>query len=127
MTTFAETLSAHLAAMQARDFPAFLATLTDDAELTLIMPNGSFIGRRAEVAATLGQWFADPDWSIAFEPVRTLETAEMAMALLLVTYDDLDPSGQPYRLRYYLQLLFARQSGQWRLVHDQNTLLPAAG
>ena len=123
LTTFQETLSTHLAAMQAHDFAAFLATLTSAPELSLIMPNGRFTGGRAEAVATLEQWFADPDWRIAFETVRTLETAELAMALLHATYDDLDPSGQPYQLRYYLQLLFARQDGQWRLVHDQNTLI----
>lgn len=120
---FQDTLGAHLAAMQARDLPAFLATLTDGEDLSLILPNGNLIPRRADVVSFLEQWFADPDWQIAFDIVRVVETAELAFGLLNVTYDDRDGAGNPYQLRYYLQLLFALQGGQWRLIHDQNTLI----
>jgi ketosteroid isomerase-like protein len=121
--TFQQTLTAHLNAITTRDYAAFVATVTQGDELTLILPTGKLLSSRAEVLDFMANWFADPDWQIQFEPVRTVETAEMGMALLLVNYTDRDLDGQPYALRYYLNLLFANEAGVWRLVHDQNTLV----
>jgi ketosteroid isomerase-like protein len=112
-----------LAAIQQRDLPAFLATLTTQPDLNLILPNGRLFRQRDAVVDFTRQWFADPDWRIQFDLLRTVESSKMALALLSVTYDDLDASGQPYRLQYYLSLVFAQEAGAWRLVHDQNTLL----
>lgn len=123
--SFETTLRTHLDAIQRRDLPAFVATLTSAPELTLILPNGALISGRDEVISFNAEWFADPDWRLSYETVRTLEAGAMAFALLLVTYDDLDASGQPYQIHYYLQLVFRQEDGAWRLVHDQNTSIPA--
>lgn len=120
--TFQQMLAAHLNAIITRDNDAFVATVTLGDELTLILPTGKLMRRRAEVLDFMKTWFADPDWQIQFEPVRTVETAEMGLALLLVNYTDRDMDGQPYAMRYYLNLIFANEAGIWRLVHDQNTL-----
>jgi len=121
---FTETLHTHLQAIQRRDIDPFLATLTTDEAMSVILPNGTLIETRSAFVAFTRDWFADPDWRITTDVVHTIETSEMGVALLSVTYDDLDQHGQPYQLRYYLSLVFAKQQGQWRLVHDQNTLLP---
>jgi len=68
-------------------------------------------------------WFADPEWTLKSELLHSIETDTMALALLLVDYDDLDPSGNPYHLQYYLSLSFMHVADQWLLIHDQNTLV----
>jgi len=120
--TFQETLQIHLHAIDTRDLPTFISTLTTDPVLTLLLPNGRFFDQREQVVAFMDNWFADPDWRLTYELVRTVETNTMGLALLFVTYDDLDAQGQPYQLRYYLTLIFQYEAGRWALVHDQNTL-----
>lgn len=122
--TFTATLQTHLQAIQERDLNTFLATLTTDDSISVILPNGTLIETRSAFVDFTRHWFADPDWRMTAELIHTVETSAMGIALLSVIYDDLDQHGQPYQLRYYLSLAFAQQQGQWRLVHDQNTLLP---
>lgn len=124
--TFQETLQLHLQAIQTRDLPAFVATLTTAPTLTLLLPNGRFFEQREQVVDFMRNWFADPDWRMTGEVLRTVETGDMGLALLFVTYDDLDAQGQPYQLRYYLTLVFVQEAGHWALVHDQNTLAEQA-
>ena len=121
--SFQIMLKTHLAALQGRDLPTFLSTLTAGPDLSLISPNGTLIATRADVVRFMEGWFADPDWRMEYEVLRVVETAAMGFAILLVDYTDLDSTGQPYALRYYLQLIFALEDGQWRLVHDQNTII----
>lgn len=123
---FRSALDAHLAAIRSRDLPAFLATVAQDEALSLIMPNGALVRGFSGVTDLHQSWFADPDWSLDAELVRTLETAEMALALLLVDYRDRDAEGRPYERRYYLSLVFAKRDERWLLVHDQNTFAKPA-
>jgi len=77
---------------------------------------------RADVEALHRDWFADPDWRMEIEPVRVVETDAMALALVRTSYRD-TPDGEP---RFaYLTLTFRLEDGAWRLVHDQNTRIPA--
>ncbi len=121
---FQTALATHLAAIQTRDLAAFEATLTTGADCTLILPNGHLIEGRTAVLDFHREWFADPDWRLVLQPLRQIETVSTGLALFEVTYHDLDADGQPYELRYYLSLLFVNEAGEWRLVHDQNTLSP---
>ena len=74
-------------------------------------------------------WFADPDWQLEYQIVRTIETAEMAYALLLVQYSDTTLRDEPYDKQHYLSLVFTRKGGSanaegtWSLVHDQTTIV----
>ena len=123
--SFSATLAVQLAAIQTRDLAAFAATLTSGEDCTLILPNGQLIQGRDAVLDFHRVWFADPDWRLSLQPVYQLETANTGLALFSATYDDLDGNGQPYQLRYRLSLPFVNEAGEWRLVHDQNTLLPS--
>ncbi len=125
--TFTETLELHLGSIQQRNFDQFLSTLTTRDELTLLTLSGLLINWRKDFVETMTSWFADPDWRIQFETIRSYETAEMGFALIFVTYDDKDPQGIPYHLDYFLNLIFAKEDGEWRLVHDQNTMADMGG
>jgi len=119
---FQEQLQVHLTAIQQRDLPAFLSTMTQGEAVSCILPNGKYFERRSAFVDFTRDWFADPDWQITFELLKTIETAEMSIALLSVHYADKDATGTPYQLNYYLSLGFVLEDGAWRLVFDQNTL-----
>lgn len=120
---FQETLDAYLAAIQARDLDALVALLAPNDQLTLILPNGIYLTGYDEVAEFHRTWFSDEEWTLKSDLLHSVETDSMALALLLVDYDDLDPSGNPYHLQYYLSLSFVHVGDQWLLIHDQNTLV----
>jgi len=120
--SFEAALSRHLNAITERDIDTFLSTLTQDEALTVIFPSGDAVTTRADVEALHRDWFADPDWRMEIEPVRVVETDAMALALVRTSYRD-TPDGEP---RFaYLTLTFRLEDGAWRLVHDQNTRIPA--
>ncbi|MCB9148064.1 MAG: nuclear transport factor 2 family protein [Caldilineaceae bacterium] len=121
--TFQQSLTRHLKAIQNRDLNTFLKTIANDGRLTLIMPNGSLWQDYDDIAELHREWFADPDWQMTTELLTTHEAAEMASALLLVNYTDVDMEGAPVEFEYYLHLLFAKEGDQWLVIHDQNTTI----
>ncbi|MCB0184074.1 MAG: hypothetical protein KDE31_07415, partial [Caldilineaceae bacterium] len=68
-------------------------------------------------------WFADQEWQMTTELVNTQVSSEMASALLLVNYADVDEDGHPVQFQYFLNLIFAKRNGKWLVIHDQNTII----
>ncbi|MEZ4614869.1 MAG: hypothetical protein R2867_05030 [Caldilineaceae bacterium] len=66
---------------------------------------------------------ADPEWQMTTELITKHEGSDMASALLLVNYEDVDEDGSPVQFQYFLNLLFAKRNDKWLLVHDQNTII----
>lgn len=120
---FSTTLAAYLDAVQQRDLDALEVLLAPSDQLTLILPNGIQMLGHEEVLEFHRTWFDDLEWTLKSELHHTVETETMALALLSVEYDDLDPSGLPYQLHYFLTLTFMLVEGNWLLIHDQNTLV----
>ncbi len=115
---FKATVERHLHAVQARDLETLKTTLTTGDTLTLILPNGAVIEDPQTFATLHEEWFADTTWSIAFEPLRFIETEALGTAFLRTTIEDDTPaSGR----QAYLTLIFAKEEAGWRLVFDQNT------
>ncbi len=121
--SFQQTLERHLQAVQDRDLDAFLSTVAQDGSLTMILPNGSLLDDYAEIVELHEEWFADPEWQLTTELVTEHETSAMGVALLLVTYQDVDEAGEPIQFQYFLSLTFAKHAEEWLLIHDQNTVL----
>lgn len=90
---FQEYLQIHLTAIQQRDLPAFLSTITQAETFSCILPNGKYFERRSEFIDFTRDWFVDQDWQITFELLKTIETAQLSIALLNVHYVDKDPTG----------------------------------
>ncbi|HEY9104730.1 peptidylprolyl isomerase [Chitinimonas sp.] len=120
------TVQRHLAAIDARDWPAYEATLAHGETLSLVMPNGRFSSAGAAFRKQMQAWFADSDWRWQHAPLHRQLGKDWGMVLLKVAYEDKDEQGKPYQLDYLLQLLFERQPDGWKLVHDQNTMMPRA-
>ena len=120
---FQQALERHLRAVQDHDVDAFLDTVAHDGSLTMILPNGNLLDSYDEIAELHREWFADQEWQMTTELVTTHEGSDMASALLLVNYEDVDEGGTPVQFQYFLNLLFAKRDGRWLVVHDQNTII----
>lgn len=119
------TLDAHLAAINARDLDALLATVTTGDELTLILPNGKVLETREEYRRLHVEWFAEDGWRMQFEPVQLRELGDVGVALVKYRSQERQADGTHLtRREALLSLVFARQNGEWRLVYDQNTVIP---
>lgn len=121
------TLDTHLAAINARDLDRLLSTVTREEALTTILPNGKVLSTREEYRQLHVDWFQDPAWRMVFavEELRVLGDTGIAR----VRYDSqargTDGAYASKRIAQ-LTLVFARERGQWRLVYDQNTVVPTA-
>lgn len=120
-----QTLDRHLEAIDARDLDALLATVTAGAELVTILPGGRVLETREQYRQLHVDWFADRSWRMAFDVQDVREVGGVGIAR--VNYDLATPDEHGVhatRRSAVLVLVFAREDGDWRLVHDQNTLIP---
>ena len=118
-TAFAE----HVKAVQSRDLAALERTITSGDQLTLILPNGVQTATRQAYVDFHKQFFAEKTWTIQFEPVSRAVGPDFAVLTTKSLYQDV-VDGKPYRSRSWVTFTFRKESGQWRLIHDQNTRLP---
>ncbi|UHQ23945.1 SgcJ/EcaC family oxidoreductase [Lysobacter sp. 5GHs7-4] len=121
------TLDAHLAAINARDLDALLATVTRGERLTLILPNGQVLDTREQFRALHVDWFAERDWRMRFEIRSLRELGDVGVALVKYESQALQADGSfQTRRNAWLSLVFAKEADGWRLVYDQNTVIPPA-
>ncbi|HQV31708.1 MAG TPA: nuclear transport factor 2 family protein [Calditrichia bacterium] len=115
------TVKKHLDAIQAQDFESFAETITGDDTLSFILPNGFNTLDRARYLEMIKGWFAEEGWHLDYQVVNKRQSEDMGWVLLLVNYREDDRGGQPYAIDHFLLLIFEKQNGMWKLVHDQNT------
>jgi uncharacterized protein (TIGR02246 family) len=113
----------HVKAVQARDLAALERTITSGEQLTLILPNGVQTATRQAYVDFHKQFFSEKTWTIQFEPVSHAIGPDFAVLTTKSLYQDV-VDGKPYRSRSWVTFTFRKESGQWRLIHDQNTRLP---
>ena len=113
----------HVKAVQARDLAALEKTITSGEQLTLILPNGARTATRQAYVDFHKQFFAEKTWTIEFEQVSRAISPDFAVLTTKSLYQDV-VDGKPYRSRSWVTFTFRKESGQWRLIHDQNTRLP---
>lgn len=121
--SFQQALARHLQAVEAHDIDTFLDTIADDGSLTMILPNGNLLDNYDEIVELHQEWFADEEWQMSTELISKQESSDMATALLLVNYEDVDEDGDPVQFQYFLNLIFAKRQGKWVVIHDQNTII----
>lgn len=113
--SFGETLQRHLRAIRERDLEALADTLAD--ELVLIMADGKLVRTAREFLEAHRGWFAVANWTLDVQPVKSFESADLAVALLRLDYREPPAT----RSESYLTLVFQRRDGKWLMVQDQNT------
>jgi uncharacterized protein (TIGR02246 family) len=113
--SFGEALQRHLRAIQERDLEALADTLAD--EPVLIMADGKLLRSTREFLEAHRGWFESKHWTLDVQPVKTFESAELAVAVLRLDYREPPAT----RSESYLTLVFQRRDGKWLMVQDQNT------
>lgn len=121
-TEFEKTLQKHLQAINDKNFNEFKSTITEKNEINLILPNGIHFSTRSQFLNFTKAWFQENTWEMKYTILSLKETSEMGFVLLMVNYSDIDENKNPYSIVYYLNLIFEKQNGKWKLVHDQNTM-----
>ena len=118
-----ESISRHLAAIQARDLAGIEATVTRGEALVLILPNGARTDSRDAYLHFHRGFFRDRSWRMHFEEVSRISTPSMTLVALKSSFRA--TASSPPRSSW-LSMAFGCEAGQWRLVFDQNTRLPEA-
>lgn len=116
--SFKQALQQHLDAILDKDLDAYVPTLTASDDLMLIFPAGELIDTREGIIEFHRNWFADDNWVMEPEVVKTIVGSDQATAVLRYQYRD-TADGEPRSS--WLVLVFQLEDDQWRLVHDQNT------
>lgn len=120
----AATLDAHVRAVQARDLAALEKTITTGEALELILPNGTRLTTRAAFVEMHRDWFKETNWTWTLEPLAVTMTSDMAIVTARTHYEERE-GGETTRSDNWLSLVFRKEAGDWRLVHDQNTRVGA--
>ena len=120
-SSFRDAVNSHLGAIDSRSTAAFEATLTNGPVLTFVALNGRVTRDKEAFRAQMRAWFKDQDWSWSRRELSLSTTGGTGVAILHIDYSDKDANGSPYLLSYVLTLVFAKEGGSWRLIHDQNT------
>lgn len=117
---FDAALDRHLAAIADRDLEAFKASVTDNPTLYTVVQKGHAFTTPAETIALHEDWFKRDDWSWKGEVVHKIVGEDVSVALIKYDYQD-SPDAKP--VSTWLTFVFRIEDGEWRLVHDQNTLI----
>ena len=120
---FGDAVQSYFSSLDKRELSGIAALFDDDAQTTVIMPGGALVVGYPAIMDLHREWFLDPDWSMEHELVSMREMGALGLVLAKVRYHDLNERGEPYTISYYLHLTFCCRDGQWKVVHDQNTLL----
>lgn len=120
---FADAVQSYFSSLDKRELPGIGAMFDDDAQTAVILPGGALVVGYPAIMDLHKEWFSDPDWSMEHEVISMREMGALGLVLAKVCYHDLNEHGEPYTISYYLHLTFCCRDGQWKVVHDQNTLL----
>jgi uncharacterized protein (TIGR02246 family) len=117
---FDTALAAHLGTIERRDLDGYVATIHD--HVVVVLPNGTVLAGREEVAEFHRSWFASTTWRMETAIEHRATVGGTGVALLATTYHDVDDDGVSFSRERWLGMTFAQQAdGRWLLVYDQNT------
>lgn len=116
-----EAIATHLASVRERDMRGIEATITKGDRLVLILPDGTRTDSRQEYIDFHKSFFNDKDWSMTFDEIARISTERLVMVSLRSTFR---PAAVADGRSSWLSMGFGCETGDWRLVFDQNTRLP---
>ncbi len=93
--------------------------------MTTILPDGRVLETREEYRKLHAAWFAERDWRMRFQVQDVMQYGDVGIARVKYDSQVRDKAGR-YRSKRValLSLTFRREDGAWRLVYDQNTVVP---
>ena len=122
--TFSETLDIHLNAIKNSDLKAFEPTVSDS--IIHISPMGEKNQSKAQFLKLHLEWFKRTNWEWKGIILEKHSTGSFGYALIDYTYIEKDTAGNiSFKIKCYLTLIFKKSGNNWKLVYDQNTIIPA--
>lgn len=119
---FEKAIQDHFDTITNRDIDAFAAHMTRSKTMYTIVQNGHAFITPEEIIAVHRDWFKDPQWTWKGSLVHSVVGADVGMALVKYEYCA-KPGDAP--LSTWLVYVLRIEEGEWRIVHDQNTLISA--
>jgi ketosteroid isomerase-like protein len=116
-----ETFDLYLKAIEARDVDALMTTVTTGEDFTFLTTRGSKIDSVAGYRQFHVEWFAEENWTMTTEVLNMHEGTDYGYVLSKYHYEGLDAEGNPYKSDSYFILLFHKEEGMWKVIHDQIT------
>ena len=123
-TNLDRAFAEHVAAVQARDLKRLEATLTSGEQLELILPNGTRTATKAAYLDFHRGFFGEKGWTLTFETLSEITSRDLGVITTRSIYRDTQ-DGKPIVSHSVVTFTFRREDGRWKLIHDQNTRLPA--
>lgn len=120
---FDQMIEKFMEAIRQKDLGQVLSLISVDENICEILLNGMAIKGRSAFLNLQAAWFSDPDWQLDYKILRTIETPEMAYALLLIDYRDPKMGDEDYEKQHYVSLAFTKKDDKWVLFHDQTTVV----
>ena len=121
--TFSETLDIHLNAILNSDLNAFEPTVSDS--IIHISPMGEKNQSKAQFIKLHQEWFNRKNWKWEGEILEKHSTSSMGYALIGYSYSETNEAGTiSFKVKCYLTLIFKKSGNSWKLVYDQNTIIP---
>jgi hypothetical protein len=90
------------------------------------MSDGRMVRSVREFIELHRDWFESSTWKLDAEPVHTIETPDLGIAVLYLNYSDTRRNADPIQETSLLTLVFARRGQRWVMVQDQNTPIKAS-
>jgi ketosteroid isomerase-like protein len=118
--TFRETLDQHLQTIKDRDLRALGYTVPSDRVL-LIRADGRVVETMPRFMELYEDWFDRARPSLDTEVVNVIETPDLGVAVVRLSYQDDSEDGRPVAESSHLSLVFQRRENKWNLVQEQNT------
>ena len=83
------------------------------------MADGRMVRSVREFVELHRDWFASSTWKLDAEPVHTIETPDLGIAVLYLNYRDTPEDAHPIHESSLLTLVFARRGQRWVMAQDQ--------
>jgi hypothetical protein len=120
---FGEVLAIHLKAIKNADLSSFEPTVSDS--LIHISPMGEMNRSKAKFIKLHEDWFKRKNWEWEGKVLAKHNDNSLGYALIDYSYIEKDADGNiTFKIRCYLTLIFRNSYHGWRLVYDQNTIIP---
>lgn len=120
--SFENTLDKHINSIKNRNLDEYLSTVSQK-NITVIFPNGKILNSFKDVSDFHKEWFSENNWTFDYEIVQKTVLQSTAIVVLKIKYCEKDENQNNKTINYILSLIFAKENNQWKLIHDQNTLI----
>ncbi|MEM8523015.1 MAG: nuclear transport factor 2 family protein [Bacteroidota bacterium] len=124
---FIATLEKHLAAVSNRDLETLANTLSPTGEMYLILPQTETMTTTEDFLDYHVTWFRDTAWTFETEILKTAIDDNLGMAIVDVTYSELERNGEPYFNHMQVSYTLRKEGSEWYVYKDHASSIERTG